>query len=254
MHHTKAFEVHFNLIGHRYIKLLIATGASSSHLPYYAIDIPQERVWGWDYLNVLCTSLGFSDPVSCGTFPLGGGGGVSIDFAKPLYQFGLNGIRLSQPGQTFSLQPYGVLDSLPANYPGRNVPDVSFNADPETGYIVYYTSDVNGFQILENIGGTSAVAPQLNGVAALLSQYLNQRVGLLHIPLYLLALTGQAYGGPNPPLHAIAYGDNWFYHGSDGYNPGAGLGTLDVANFANILRDPLSHLWDLSSAPASSVQ
>lgn len=33
----------------------------------------------------------------------------------------------------------------------------------------------------------------------------------------------------------LAYGDNWFYHGSDGYNPGAGLGTLDVANFAKYL-------------------
>jgi kumamolisin len=36
-------------------------------------------------------------------------------------------------------------------------------------------------------------------------------------------------------LHAIAYGDNWFYDGSNGYNLGAGLGTLDVANFANFL-------------------
>ena len=31
---------------------------------------------------------------------------------------------------------------------GRNVPDVSFNADPYTGYAVYYTSNVNGFGIL----------------------------------------------------------------------------------------------------------
>jgi hypothetical protein len=36
-------------------------------------------------------------------------------------------------------------------------------------------------------------------------------------------------------LHAIAYGDNWFYYGSNGYNPAAGLGTLDVWNFAEIL-------------------
>jgi kumamolisin len=168
--------------------------------------------------------------------------GVSMDFAKPLYQFGLNGIQLSQPGQAFYLQPYGLVDSLPANYAGRNVPDISFNADPITGYIVYYTSNVNGIRVLENIGGTSVVAPQLNAVAALLGQYLNQRVGLLHVPLYLLALTEQAYGGPNLPLHAISYGDNWFYQGSNGYNPGAGLGTLDVANFANILRNSLSLL------------
>jgi kumamolisin len=73
-------------------------------------------------------------------------------------------------------------------------------------------------------------------VAALFAEYVNQRVGLLNYPLYNLPLTGQAYGGANPPLHAIAYGDNWFYYGSNGYNLGAGLGTLDVANFAELLR------------------
>jgi kumamolisin len=93
--------------------------------PYYDINIPHESVWGWDYLEGLCKVDGYSDPVSCGIFPWGGGGGVSIEFAEPLYQFGLNGIQLSQPGQAFSLQPYGLLDSLPANYAGRNVPDVA---------------------------------------------------------------------------------------------------------------------------------
>jgi hypothetical protein len=48
-------------------------------------------------------------------------------------------------------------------------------------------------------------------------------------------VTGQAYSG-EAPLHAIAYGDNWFYYGSNGYNLGAGLGTLDVADFAAVLR------------------
>lgn len=40
------------------------------------------------------------------------------------------------------------------------------------------------------------------------------------------------------PLHPIADGDNWVYHGSNGYNPGAGLGTLDAWNFAEYLRRP----------------
>jgi hypothetical protein len=30
---------------------------------------------------------------------------------------------------------------------------------------------------------------------------------------------------------------HWFYHGSDGYNPAAGVGTMDVAKFADALRD-----------------
>jgi hypothetical protein len=39
--------------------------------------------------------------------------------------------------------------------------------------------------------------------------------------VYDLVRNGQAYDGPNAPLKAIKYGDNWFYHGSDGYNPAA---------------------------------
>ncbi|HTW68002.1 MAG TPA: hypothetical protein VME17_25480 [Bryobacteraceae bacterium] len=70
---------------------------------------------------------------------------------------------------------------------------------------------------------------------ALLGQNLKKRLGFLNIPLYGLALTGQAYSGKDAPLHAIAYGGNWFYKGSNGYNLGAGLGTLDVANFDQFL-------------------
>jgi len=77
---------------------------------------------------------------------------------------------------------------------------------------------------------------QLNGVSALLGQYAHGRLGLLSFPLCGLDLCGQAYKGKQAPLHAIAYGDNWFYYGSKGYHPGAGVGTLEVMNFADILR------------------
>jgi subtilase family serine protease len=204
--------------------------------PYYVLDIPHERVWGWDYLEGLCNVLGTPDPIACGIFPAGSGGGVSIVFGKPLYQFSLPGVQLSQPSQSWVLEGELVY-ALPANYPGRNVPDVSFNADPETGYVVYYTSNVSGFGIDTFWGGTSFVAPQLNGISALLGEYLDgQRIGLLNYPLYGLALSGQAYKNPGAPLHAIAYGDNWFYYGRNGYSPAVGLGTMNVANFAEILR------------------
>jgi hypothetical protein len=68
-----------------------------------------------------------------------------------------------------------------------------------------------------------------------LNQDTNQRVGLLNPALYGFAQSGEAYRGSDAPLHAIAYGDNWFYFGSNGYNPGAGLGTLDVADFAEAI-------------------
>ena len=216
----------------------------------YDINIPHERVWAEDYQEGLCEAVGFPDPIACGIFPYGGGGGVSVMFEQPIYQWFIPGTQFSQPGQVWEAgtaiaaeigspgPPCCSYYALPAFYPGRNVPDISANADWNTGYTDYYTSSVSGFAIYNYLGGTSAVAPQLNGAAALIGEYLHgSRLGLLNFPLYGLALTGQAYRGPNPPLHAIAYGDNWFYKGRNGYSPAAGLGTLDVWNFAEFLRD-----------------
>ncbi|HUL48167.1 MAG TPA: S53 family peptidase [Steroidobacteraceae bacterium] len=209
----------------------------------FEINVPQERVWGWDYLTPLCEVLGF-DPVSCGIFPGGGGGGVSVMFPRPIYQYLVPGVQRSQPAQEWQSTPtlaaalgvVGTSYNLPANYPGRNVPDVSFNADPETGYIIPYTSDVSGFSVQAFYGGTSFVAPQLNGLTALFGQETHQRLGLMNFELYGLVLSQQAYGGRHAPLRAIAYGDNWFYQGSHGYNPAAGVGVMDVANFAKALQ------------------
>lgn len=214
--------------------------------PPYVIDIPHERVWGWDYLEGWCAAIGAPNLINCGIFPSGGGGGVSVLFEEPSYQIGIPGIQLSQPRQIYEVgegiaseDEVPLFYALPSYYPGRNVPDVSFNADPKTGYVVYYTSEPSGvFVEVPGVGGTSFVAPQLNGVSALYGEYLQgSRLGLLNYLLYDLTRTGQAYVGPNAPLHAIAYGDNWFYYGGNGYNPAAGLGTLDVGNFAEFLRN-----------------
>jgi kumamolisin len=204
------------------------------------IYIPHEQVWGWDYLEPVCQALGEPDPIACGIFPGGTGGGVSIMFPMPLYQFGLFGNQFSQPGQNFFFSGAGLVYALPAFYPGRNIPDISFNADPDTGYQVYYTSNENGFGIVAPYGGTSFTSQQLAGLTALLDQDLNGRIGLLNNSLYLLMRTSRGYFGQNPAFHAMVSGDNWFYHGSQGYNPGAGLGTMDVANFTLALRGGFS--------------
>jgi kumamolisin len=208
--------------------------------PYFDIDIQHEQVWGWDYLEPWCDAVGAPNPITCGIFPVGTGGGVSIVFSIPQYQFGIFGTQFSQPGQNFFYNGgpgnSGLVYALPPFYPGRNLPDISLNADPDTGYVVYYTSSVSGSGIFSFYGGTSFTAQQLSGLTALLDQDLNHRIGLLNNSLYPLALTGLGYFGPNAALHAMVNGDNWFYHGSNGYNPAAGLGTLDVANFAQALR------------------
>jgi kumamolisin len=205
------------------------------------IDVPHERVWGWDYLAPLCTGLGLNPRSSaCGIYPVGTGGGVSVQFQQPFYQAGVFGTQLSQPNQIFLYNGGAgaanqLVVPLPSFYPGRNIPDISFNADPQTGYAVYYTSSVSGPEIVQ-LGGTSFVAPQLNGVSALYDQDVRRRIGLLNNSMYPLVQPGLGYFGPNPAFHAIPFGDNWFYFGTNGYNPGVGIGTLDVANFAEALR------------------
>jgi kumamolisin len=205
--------------------------------PNLTINIPTEQAWGWDYLIPLCTALGY-DPLSCGIYPGGGGGGVSSYVPLPFYQFGIRGIRVTESGQTlldYSQTPPAFVVTLPGGYPGRNVPDLSLNSDPQTGYQVYYTNDQMVFTI-EYLGGTSFAAPQMNGVTALFKQALGQRVGLLNFALYDLARSGWAYRGPNAPLRDISAGDNWGYDAHGGYDQASGLGVPDVANLLRALQ------------------
>jgi kumamolisin len=201
------------------------------------INLPTERIWGWDYLLPFCNALEL-DPISCGIFPVGSGGGVSVFSRVPFYQLLTLGVQTSQPGQVLideATVPPQAIFALPAQFRGRNVPDVSFNADPVTGYLIVYTSDVNGFSVLTGMGGTSFVGPQLNGVTALLVQNAGHRLGLLNPLLYGLALLGGAHG-PNSVLNTISAGDNWFYAGRNGYSPAAGLGTINVARLAKVTK------------------
>jgi subtilase family serine protease len=217
---------------------LLSTGSTVS------ITNPQERVWAEDYLGPLCTATGFPDVANCdvffgGLFPVGGGGGISVLFEVPVFQIGLPGVLLSQPGQSLidetTSPPTDEID-LPANFAGRNVPDFVYNADPLTGYEVLFTETTGAQKMLDNFGGTSFVAPQLNGVTALLGQNAGQRFGLLTVPLYALARTGLATVGPRPIFHTINAGDNWFFAARNGYSPAAGLGTIQVSNLAAVLK------------------
>jgi subtilase family serine protease len=188
--------------------------------------VSTEQVWGWDYLqNYLVKYVG--NQYQNALFPAGGGGGVSIFWRLPGYQKHTPGIRRSELGQSIIYKGNDLLD-LPAHFAGRNMPDISLNADPESGYLLVSTEDGG---LLAGYGGTSFVAPQLNGISALISQAIGgRRIGLWNPMLYRFK---QVYGyGSSSPFVDITAGDNWFYHGVPGYEPGAGLGVLDVAKLA----------------------
>lgn len=189
------------------------------------LSIDQESVWGWDYLLPFVPSRDY-------VFSVGGGGGVSVYWRQPMYQLFTSGMERSEKNQELTYNdpatgPYTYL-KLPGNFKGRNLPDISLNADPETGYLLVFQGG------LYSSGGTSFVAPQLNGITALLRQSTGHRIGLWNPHMYLLQ---NLFGyGKWSAFNRISAGDNWFYAGNGRYNPGAGIGTLDVANFDTFLR------------------
>jgi len=213
-----------------------------------AITITQERVWGWDYIvqdwGSCLANLGLTPD---DLFPGGGGGGVSSFWRAPFYQQFTFGVQRTEPGQSLIYYPNypssseaQVLITLPGYFAGRNLPDLSFNADPQTGYIVVDCTDfppnpqtgANPGCAEGGWGGTSFVGPQLNAMTNLIDEASGGRVGLLNPTVYALAQGWSAHGRGGP-LNDITAGDNWFYYGVPGYDDGSGVGTANAANLAN---------------------
>jgi kumamolisin len=121
------------------------------------------------------------------------GGGVSEVFALPSFQQSAN------------------VPEAPNGFVGRGVPDVSGDADPETGYNIV----VDGQQTV--IGGTSAVAPLWAGLFALINQSLGKNVGYVNALLYSAS--------EEDTFHDITSGSNGFYSAGPGWDACTGLGS-----------------------------
>jgi len=136
--------------------------------------------------------------------PEGSGGGISTLWSKPAYQLGFG-----------------------ASPTRRDVPDVSLNADPNTGYTVYAPASVGGTGVAEVIGGTSASAPLWAAFTALINQQRTANglgpVGFLNPLLYPLAVSSATYG---TDFHDIVTGSNLFYQAGAMYDDATGLGSF----------------------------
>jgi len=113
----------------------------------------------------------------------------------------------------------------------RNVPDVSLNADPNTGYSIYYNGQWTIF------GGTSCAAPLWAAFTACVNQELaaNQKpvLGFANPALYALA-AGSTYA---VDFHDITSGDNLHYTANKGYDNATGWGSFNGSNlFASLTR------------------
>jgi subtilase family serine protease len=204
------------------------TFTNSSGVVVGSVNVPKDRPWAWDYLeNFFTTNYGASFYYA-NLFPVGGGGGVSVNYDVPFYQKHLQGVQLTAPNQSLicdtTTGPQDLID-LPQGYAGRNLPDVALNADPDTGYAEYV-----GGAWQYGWGGTSFVAPQLNGITVLLNQVNGGRLGFLNPQLY--SRFRQFGYSSNSPFVAITSGDNEYWQATHSYNPASGLGALDVAKLA----------------------
>jgi kumamolisin len=233
-----------------------------------SVNIPTERAWSWDYLFPLYQALGFPDEATDAlALVAGDGGGYSVLEPRPSYQnlspfFNdrqyLTPTTPTQvaPGLTlptgFNFNPNPRLASG-VQFSGRALPDVSTNADPQTGYAVYDPTLFDGG--FAQYGGTSFVSPQLNGSTAVIDSYLGHRVGLWNPSIYSFAngfrspftplndttvYSGKNYifqttlQGVSTALPGVFSNNNLYYTGEPGssWNPASGLGIPNLTALA----------------------
>jgi len=131
-----------------------------------------------------------------------GGGGVSEFFAVPDYQ-----------------KKTAIPVSASTKFKGRGVPDVAGNADPETGYQVL----VDGQKLV--FGGTSAVAPLMAGLIALLNQKNKNRAGFVNPRLYA---TPQKYCRDITEGNNITTSTKLGYQAAKGWDACTGWGVMNT--------------------------
>lgn len=139
-----------------------------------------------------------SDPLS-----LGCGGTTITNAGESAWSYGGGGYS-----QFYRAQPW----QSPSSMPGRGVPDMALDADPNTGYQVV----INGKWYV--FGGTSAVAPMWASLVALLVMQTGQRI--FNLPQKIYALGDK---GPNG-LTDIISGSNGSFHSAVGWDACTGEG------------------------------
>jgi pseudomonalisin len=134
-----------------------------------------------------------------------GGGGISYFETAPSWQAG-----------------DGVVGALAGAAGLRTLPDVSMDADPNTGANVY----VDGTP--ETVGGTSLASPLALGVWDRIESDHNESVPFAS-PLFYAQNGTSAF-------HDITLGDTGPYPATPGYDLATGLGSFDVANAQALIK------------------
>jgi subtilase family serine protease len=130
------------------------------------------------------------------------------------------------------------------NYGVRTTPDVSFNADPNSGVAVYDSIPYSGQSGWFQVGGTSAATPSWAGLIAIANQGL--ATGSKG-PLSGTQALSQLYALPSSDFHDITSGFNG-YSATTGYDLVTGLGSPK----ANQVVAGILAAYGVSEGPSSS--
>ena len=134
----------------------------------------------------------------------GTGGGVSVVFKVPSYQKGVKNVIKG----------------------GRNLPDVAFDADPNTGTSLYYNGRFQG-----PIGGTSLASPIFGAGMTAVNQLNKSRAGYLNPTMYK-AWAKVGYGkGKKAYFRDITQGTIGVYSAMTGYDQMSGIGAMLFGTF-----------------------
>ena len=160
------------------------------------------------------------------------GGGLSLDFTMPGWQ------------STY----LGTVPGLQNTYTNgkREAPDVSLNADPNTGYPVYCSTAAAGCSPGNpwiTVGGTSAAAPMWAAMMALVNEESVKaggfNIGFVNPLLYQIASNSGQYAND---FHDVSTGNNDYsslqggkYPATAGYDLATGLGSFIADHLATDL-------------------
>jgi subtilase family serine protease len=174
--------------------------------------------------------IGPTQTVSVGNYTWGSGGGLSIIFDKPLYQFLVdtgNNRQRAVPDVSLMMGgcPLGLSDLEKQNC----------NLLPRSGALIWIGGGL--FDVI----GTSSSSPEFAGVLALAIELNGGRLGNVNPLIYSLSLTQTLAGGVKAPkalqfFHRDISGSNNFFTVKPGqaYSEVLGNSTLDVKNFLGL--------------------
>ena len=225
------------------------------------------QYWGSTNGNGLESALSYipegawNEPMNGSTFQVAGtGGGVSGFIATPIWQVGTG---------------------VPTARAGRYTPDVAFSASAHDGYFGCLAASggscvvVNGSFSFVEFSGTSAAAPDMAGITALLNQKEGSAQGLLNPNLYALAgtpangifhdvtvatsavtncvVTTPSMCNNSTPGTTSLTGGLSGYLVTTGFDEATGLGSINVANLLTNWNSAVATTTKLSISPPSPV-